>query len=152
MIKKVNFMLLFIAIILTEKTAWGAVSQIENVSLIQLIANPQNYDGKIVRVSGFFHNKFEDCNLYLTKEDGDLLRSMNGVAISLSKEVQLYPKDTPLEDADCAQVTLEGTFSKQQISDFSTGTIKNAYRIVLTRSFYDGKKEYKLGNHEIHSK
>jgi len=41
----------------------------EDVSLIQLIANPQAYDGKTVRITGFLHLEFEGNAIYLHNED-----------------------------------------------------------------------------------
>jgi hypothetical protein len=39
------------------------------VSLIQLIATPEQYDGHVVRVIGFVHIEFEGNAIYLHRED-----------------------------------------------------------------------------------
>ncbi|MGI8769974.1 MAG: hypothetical protein ACR2JE_00910 [Acidobacteriaceae bacterium] len=41
----------------------------KNVSILQLIANPQAYDGKRVRLIGFLRLEFEGNALYLHRED-----------------------------------------------------------------------------------
>src|SRR5689334_5615455 len=38
-------------------------------SIIQLIARPELYDGKLVRVIGFIHFEFEGDGIYVHKED-----------------------------------------------------------------------------------
>jgi hypothetical protein len=42
---------------------------VEDVSIIQLIANPQTYDGKRIRIIGFLHLEFEGNAIYLHRED-----------------------------------------------------------------------------------
>ena len=39
------------------------------VSIIQLLADPQKYDGKKIRVSGYVHIEDENTGIYLHKED-----------------------------------------------------------------------------------
>jgi hypothetical protein len=39
------------------------------VSLIQIIARPSDFDGEYVRVSGFYRHEFEGNALYLHRED-----------------------------------------------------------------------------------
>ena len=47
----------------------GPDSGVEDVSMIQLIANPQVYDNKRVRITGFLHLEFEGDAIYLHRED-----------------------------------------------------------------------------------
>ncbi len=51
----------------------------ESVSLIQLIASPREWDGKLVRVIGFCRLEFEGHALYLHKQDFDQAIPNNGV-------------------------------------------------------------------------
>src|SRR5271155_2417149 len=51
----------------------GAVCYL--VPMIKLIANPHQYNNKIVAVEGFLHVQFEDQHLYLCKDFGDHLMS-----------------------------------------------------------------------------
>jgi hypothetical protein len=44
-------------------------ARVPNVSLIQLIANPQQYEGKRIRIIGYLHLEFEGDAIYLHRED-----------------------------------------------------------------------------------
>ena len=44
---------------------------VEVVSLVQLIATPERFDGRLVAVTGYLHLEFEGEALYLHKEDSD---------------------------------------------------------------------------------
>src|SRR5947209_18694060 len=57
----------------------------EEVSLIQLIANPQAYDGKTVRIIGFLHLEFEGNVIYLHNEDFRYGIEKNGLWIDVPK-------------------------------------------------------------------
>jgi len=61
-------------------------SEHKNVSMIQLIANPQQYDGKPIRVMAFLHLEFEGNALYLHREDFDKSLLSNAVWISLDDQ------------------------------------------------------------------
>lgn len=54
--------------------------------MIQLIANPQQYDGKPIRVMAFLHLEFEGNALYLHREDFDKSLLSNAVWISLDDQ------------------------------------------------------------------
>ncbi len=54
-----------------------------HVSLIQLIANPQQFDGKPIRVLAYLHLEYEGDALYLHREDFDKKLWTNAVSISL---------------------------------------------------------------------
>jgi hypothetical protein len=74
-----------------------------HVSLVQLIANPQLYDGKRVLVGGYIHLEFEGNGLYINQDDFRFQMYANGVWIQLA----------PGFKADSCQdsyVTLRGTF------------------------------------------
>ena len=49
----------------------GPDENVEDVSLIRLIANPQAYDNKRVRITGFLDLQFEGNAVYLHREDFD---------------------------------------------------------------------------------
>jgi hypothetical protein len=52
-------------------TKTGDMSALD-VSLIQLIANPESYDGKKVRIIGFLRLEFEGDALYLHQVDFEM--------------------------------------------------------------------------------
>jgi hypothetical protein len=65
----------------------GADITADDVSLIQLIANPQLYDGKIVRIIGFLHLEFEGNVIYLHNEDFRYGLTKNGLWIEIPKDM-----------------------------------------------------------------
>ncbi len=62
----------------------GADTDAEDVSLIQLIANPQAYDNKRVRITGFLHLEFEGNVIYFHNEDFRYRLTKNGLWIDAS--------------------------------------------------------------------
>jgi hypothetical protein len=50
-----------------------------SVSLIQLIATPDAFDGKHVRVKGFVKIEFEGTAIYLHREDAEQMLTKNGL-------------------------------------------------------------------------
>ncbi|MEO8803474.1 MAG: hypothetical protein ABI304_06660 [Rudaea sp.] len=61
------------------------VPQIESVSLIQLIANPDRYEGKLVQVTGFVVLEFEGNAIYLHREDFENSLPANGLWLNAAK-------------------------------------------------------------------
>ncbi len=57
----------------------------KDVSIIQLIANPEKFDGKPVLVTGFVHVEFEGTGVYLNKEDYRHGIEKNGPAIGVEQ-------------------------------------------------------------------
>jgi hypothetical protein len=64
-------------------SACAIANKPENVSLVQLIANPDQYDGKLVRVFGYLNLEFEGDALYLHEEDFRRGLTRNGIWVSL---------------------------------------------------------------------
>lgn len=115
-----------------------------DVSLIQLIANPAAYHGKLVTVRGFLHNKFEDSALYLSKEDGDYLIMRNAVWVNYSQKILKYAGRT-IDHAclDGKFVVLQGTFNK--IGHGHMGLFSGELDFVSSgmeqKRYYNGKVE-----------
>jgi hypothetical protein len=65
----------------------GADPDAVEVSLIQLIANPQAYDGKKVRLIGFLRLEFEGNAIYLHREDYEHGISSNGLWIDVPRDM-----------------------------------------------------------------
>jgi hypothetical protein len=65
----------------------GGPDLIDEVSLIQLIANPKAYDGKTVRIIGFLHLEFEGSVIYLHNEDFVHGVSKNGLWIEIPSDM-----------------------------------------------------------------
>lgn len=75
-----------------------------DVSLVELIARPERYGGKPVRVIGFAHFEFEGDGLYLHREDYERAIAKNGL--------WLEPKQGAVGPATLSDryVIVEGTF------------------------------------------
>ena len=76
------------------------------VSLIQLIATPEKYDGQLIEVIGFMHLAFENDELFVNKSDFENRISKNGVWIEQNKN--LIAHSTEVNDRYAIVV---GTFS-----------------------------------------
>ena len=79
--------------------------QAEDVSLIQLIATPERFNGKHVNVTGFLHLGYEAASLYLSKEDYDHVILDNTLYIDVTDEIA---KDK--DKLNLKYVRLQGTF------------------------------------------
>ena len=77
----------------------------EYVSIINLIANPEKYQGKRVTVIGYMSAEFEGTAIYLSREDFDHKISKNAIFLNIGKayEYKLYHKE---------YVSLDGIFTK----------------------------------------
>lgn len=79
----------------------------KGVSLINLISNPEKFNGKSIRVEGFLIVSFESTILYFHKEDYDYGLYQNGIWIEISKDDIASSKFGNLNKR---YVLLEGTF------------------------------------------
>ena len=107
----------------------GAHHMAIDVSMIQLIANPERYDGKLVRVIGVGNLEFENDSLWLSKEDYKY-HTDNAIWIILGDRAIEY------DDARCYNgeyVIVEGIFDKDCHGHMGAfrGTIKNINRYEL---------------------
>jgi hypothetical protein len=113
-------LLLVVAVWAQEPGKCGPATQ---VSLVNLIANPEKYDGKRVSVKGFLALEFEGNALYLHKEDFDNRLYKNGL---------WYAGET-LESKkyDRKYVNIEGTFSAAERGHMGlwSGTLKDVDRL-----------------------
>lgn len=110
--------------------------------MVQLLANPGAFHGKVIRVYGYLHVKFEDSCLYLSKDDADHLNGKQSFWISYSETVELQPKQ-PIEKFDCKFVLIEGIFDKNHEGhmDAAAGGIMKTSRVMEGTRWYDGKKQ-----------
>lgn len=114
----------FLLLILFFKAA-NAQSPI-NVSMIQLIANPQEFNGRTVRVTAFLRLEFEGDALYLHEEDFKKGIPQNGVAIDLSEsQLRNFAK------LNNGYVLVEGIFNAGEGGHFDTfpGTLQKVSRL-----------------------
>ena len=76
-----------------------------DVSLIQLIASPAQFEGKRVRLRGYCHFAFEEKAIYLHREDSEMLNPQNGLWLDTSE---------PRQDVSDTYVIVEGTFTARE--------------------------------------
>lgn len=77
-----------------------------NVTMVQLIANPQRFDGKLIRVIGFLRLEFEGNVLYLHREDYEHALLGDGIWVDVTPEIEKHSKDLNMH-----YVLLEGVFN-----------------------------------------
>jgi hypothetical protein len=66
----------------------GPDIQAEEVSLVQLIATPERYDGKTIRLIGYLNLEFEGNAIYFHRDDFTIGMSKNAVWIDLPKDIK----------------------------------------------------------------
>jgi hypothetical protein len=64
----------------------------QGVSIVQLLASPEKFDGKFVRVFGFLRLEFEGDALYLHREDYTQGLTRNGVWVDRTEIVERAAK------------------------------------------------------------
>jgi hypothetical protein len=98
------------------------------VTMVQLIANPQKFDGKVIRVIGFLRLEFEGNALYLHRED------FENAILGDSIWVNVNPEITKQSNAlNMHYVILEGFFSSRDHGHMSmfSGTITQIRRAQI---------------------
>ena len=119
----------------------------QKVSLIQLIATPEKYQGKFVRVEGFLHKQFEDSAIYVTKNDADHLICMNALWVSYAEKV-LKEADDPRQKGDNLKyfdgkfVLIEGYFNPNMHGHLGAfaGSIEKTSRVMELSRVFDRSK------------
>ncbi|MDR7298870.1 hypothetical protein J2X16_004238 [Pelomonas aquatica] len=103
-----------------------AVAEPIDVSLINLIATPADFDGKQVRVKGFARVEFEGNAIYLHRDDYLYGITKNGIWLDLEKA-----SNKSAASADKRYVLIEGVFSMKEQGHFGmwSGSIKHITRI-----------------------
>jgi len=92
-------------LIVMGTAAWADAESAIPVSLINLIATPDQFEGKLVLVEGFASFEFEGSALYLTSEDytHQLYRNAIWLTVTSLSEVELKALDRRF-------VSVEGRF------------------------------------------
>jgi hypothetical protein len=102
-----------------------------DVSLINLIATPEKYQGKIVRVEGYLDIEFEGNAIYIHKEDYEHSLLKNAIWIDFSRdEMTKYTKAFNEK-----YVIIEGVFDMNNNGHMGlfSGTIGKISRLDLWR-------------------
>jgi hypothetical protein len=101
-----------------------------DVSIIHLIATPERYHGKLVRLVGFVHIEFEGNAIYLHREDFDRLLTRNALWLSITPDI-----DKQADKYNDRYVLVEGTFNAENKGHFErcSGSIENIKRLDAWR-------------------
>lgn len=99
------------------------------VSMVQLLAAPEKYDGKLIRVIGVGNLEFEGNYLSLSKED-HTYHAGNSIWIELDEKAVSYDE---AQEHNGRYVIVEGVFDKDGRGHLGMffGTIKNISRYEL---------------------
>lgn len=99
-----------------------------DVTLVQLIANPEKFDGKTIRVIGFLRLEFEGDVLYLHREDYENAILGDGIWVDTTAQMTKQKKALNMH-----YVLLEGTFSANDRGHMGmwSGTIKKIRRAMV---------------------
>ena len=105
--------------------------------MVQLIATPEKFQGKFVRVEGYVSLEFEDYALYLTRDDYEHLTGDNAVWIDFKRGVLKSP-----DQLNGKYVLIEGTYDAREHGHLGmfSGEIRNVSRIELMATRSDYKK------------
>lgn len=98
------------------------------ISLISLIANPINFNGKYIRVVGFVRITFEGTAVYLHEEDYKFAITKNALWLEIARHTQ-----PEYMRGDLKYVLIEGTFdaSNKGHRGLFSGTITNIKRFEV---------------------
>lgn len=108
-------------------------------SMIQLISNPELYDGKLIKVVGVLSVEEEDHRLYLSKEFYDLRMSQYAVLLNFPAGAEKFS-----ERFQGKYVLLRGKFKLERVgSTFQ-------YLNVKSISLYDEHRETQIGPRKGH--
>jgi hypothetical protein len=96
------------------------------VSIAALVANPSQYDGREVLVSGYLHLEFEGNAIYFHEEDYRYGIVQNGLWVSWRKGASPSPQDGCQSNR---YVQVRGTFSAKETGHMGlwSGSIKDIY-------------------------
>ena len=90
------------------------------ISMVQLLGQPEKYNGRKVQVIGFVHFEFEGNAIYLSREDYKYGIVTNAFWLTLSDSVQT-------KDVNDSYALVEGTFNPTMKGHFGVwnGSIEN---------------------------
>jgi hypothetical protein len=90
-----------------EKPGWSPQQPL-SVSLLQLIATPDAFDGKHVRVIGFVCIEHEGTGVYLHREDSEYGLTRNGLWLTVAETAAKGSREAEVKDR---YALIEGRFT-----------------------------------------
>jgi hypothetical protein len=108
------------------------------VSMVQLIANPENWHNQAVRLSGFMHVHFEGTGIYLSREHANYLNSRNGLWVSFDSGDWSAHGMIP-QQFDRKHVLIEGIFDRDDHGHMGAwaGAVRSVWRVMEEWKYYD---------------
>ena len=110
----------------------GPIPNVERVSIIALIANPEKYDGKAVRVEGAIQLDFEADAICLHQED--LVRGISSNCLWVEPDLKALNSDlATIQKYSHKYVLIEGVFKKDELGHRGaySGAIVDCWRIQI---------------------
>lgn len=101
----------------------------KRTSIINLIATPEKYDKRVVRIKGFLNLEFEGNAIYLNKEDYTLGIDKNAIWIDTNSAID----SAHYYNCNHQYVIIEGTFimNNKGHNDSYSGAITKVARVDL---------------------
>ena len=102
------------------------------VSIVNLIATPEKYDGKKIQIIGYLHLEFEGDGIYLHKDDFTNAITANGQWVNFSEKLI---KKKNIKDYSDNYVIILGTFNKDSKGHMGlfNGTMDDIVRLDFWR-------------------
>ena len=109
---------------------------IQVVSLINVIANPEKYDGKCVRLTGVLRVEFEGNALFLNQESYKNDIYVNAVTLTFHKHIKDFFGD--ISELNGKYLSIEGIFTNEDINqNGATGYLGDIYRLTDFYNLFD---------------
>jgi hypothetical protein len=103
--------------------------QYEEVSIINLIATPERYNNKLVRIVGYLNMEYENDAVYMHKEDYDLKISKNCIGVEIPRATRY---NQHVKDCNKKYVFVEGVFNMNRANEGSfNSSITNINRLEI---------------------
>lgn len=131
--KRSLLLLAFVMLPVWSRPDFGKVDhEAQKASLVSLIATPDRFHGKVVRVEGPFRVEFEGNVICLHTEDLRNYISKNCVWLHIDFEA-LGSTPKSLSKHNGKHVLLEGTFNKEDNGhrDCCSGSIEHVSRVMI---------------------
>ena len=121
-------LLITLATLAAVSSSAVSAAQPTAVGMVQLLAQPEKYDGKFIRVEGFLRLEFEGNALYLHREDYTIGLTKNGVWVDMSES----PERLKL---NMHYVLIEGVFNAKDHGHLGlwSGSIEKISRASLVK-------------------
>ena len=122
---KTNIIIIAIALMFSSTVMAQTNDEPVAVSIIQLIANPKDFDCKNVSISGFVSLEFEENAIYLSESDYDHWLTKNGLWLDISDAIR-----NSRAEFDGKYVMVQGRFSMKDLGHMGlwSGSIQNISR------------------------